>query len=154
MAIGLYLDDMKVGSTYASATRTITETDVVNFAAHTGDYSEVHVSREFAKKTQFGRPIAHGMLGLAICHGLMVQTNFWKDTAIAFLGLREWNFRAPIFVGDTVHVRWTITEIRPSKTKPDRGVAVFAVELVNQDSVVVQEGTKLEMMHRKPAQNA
>lgn len=152
--IGTYLDDLQVGARYVSPTRTITETDVVWFAAHTGDYNELHTSREFARDTQFGRPIAHGLLGLSISHGLMARTGFMEGTGIAFLGIREWHFRAPVFPGDTVHVRFTVLEVRPSTTKPDRGVATFGVEIVNQDGVVVQEGTKLIMMRRQPRQEA
>lgn len=149
MAMGTYLDDLEVGARYVTPTRTITETDVVWFAGMTGDYNELHTSREFTRETQFGRPIAHGLLGLAVSHGLMARSGILEGTGIAFLGVRDWQFKAPVYPGDTIHVCVTVLEVRPSRSKPDRGVAVFQVEVVNQEGTVVQAGTKSIMMRRK-----
>src|SRR4051812_30925329 len=107
--------DLYVGLSFESPSRTITEADVVAFAGLTGDYSEVHTSEAFAQRTTFGRRIAHGMLGLSYAHGLMwARTGELRDCAIAFLGLSDWKFRRPIFLGDTIHVRYQIAELRDS----------------------------------------
>lgn len=116
---------------------------MVAFAGLTGDYSELHTSEEFARHTVFGRRIAHGMLGLAYAHGLMwARTGEFRDCAIAFLGLSEWRFRAPIFLGDTITVKYSIVELRDSKSDSTRGIATFNVRVVNQRNETVQQGKK------------
>ena len=103
----LRFEDLHVGLRFTSPTRTVTESDVVMFAAMTGDWSELHTSEAFARQTQYGRRVAHGLLGLSIAHGLMwPRTNALRDIAIAFLGISDWRFRGPIFLGDTIHVRY------------------------------------------------
>lgn len=136
-------DDLYVGMEFSSPSRTITEADVVQFAALTGDFSELHTSEEFAKKTEYGRRVAHGMLGLAYAHGLMwARTGELRDCAIAFLGISDWRFVGPIFIGDTVHVRYVISELRESKSRPGTAIATFDVDVSNQDDRVVQRGKK------------
>jgi acyl dehydratase len=82
---GKYLDEWIVGEEYHTPSRTLTETDVVMFAAMSEDYNELHTSEEFMKNTQFAKRIVHGLLGLAISHGLLFRTGLLEGTAIAFL---------------------------------------------------------------------
>ena len=139
----LRFDDLFVGMEFVSPTRTVTEADVTQFAALTGDFSELHTSEQFARKTQYGRRVAHGMLGLAYAHGLMwPRTGELRDCAIAFLGIADWRFAGPIFLGDTIHVRYLIDELRESRSKPGTAIATFDVEVRNQDDVIVQRGQK------------
>lgn len=148
-------EDLYVGLEFDSPTRTITETDVVMFAALTGDYSELHTSEAFARKTQYGRRVAHGLLGLAIAHGLMwPRTGDLREVAIAFLGLSDWRFRRPIFLGDTVHVRYRIAELRDSRTHPDQAIATFEVELRNDRDEAVQQGRKALLVSKVPLEAA
>ena len=91
---GLYFEEFNVGDTVTSAGRTITEADIVNFAALSGDWNAIHVDAEFAKNSMFGERIAHGLLGLSIASGLAVRLGFIEDTVIAFMGL-DWKFRGP-----------------------------------------------------------
>ena len=98
--------DLHVGMSFRSPGRTITDADLVGFAGLTGDYSELHTSEVYAKNSQFGRRVAHGLLGLAYAHGLMwARTGELRETAVAFLGINEWKFLGPIFVGDTIFVK-------------------------------------------------
>ena len=86
--------DLHVGMAFRSPGRTITDADLVAFAGLTGDYSELHTSDVYAKSSQFGRRVAHGMLGLAYAHGLMwARTGELRETAIAFLGISDWKIR-------------------------------------------------------------
>ena len=101
---GLYFEEFNVGDTVTSAGRTITEADIVSFAALSGDWNAIHVDAEFARSQMFGERIAHGLLGLSIASGLAVRLGFIEDTVIAFMGL-DWKFRAPIKIGDTIHMR-------------------------------------------------
>ena len=72
------------------------------------------------ESSQFGRRVAHGMLGLAYAHGLMwARTGELRETAVAFLGIGEWKFVGPIFIGDTIFVNYRIVELRDSKSQAD-----------------------------------
>jgi acyl dehydratase len=143
--------DLHVGMSFRSPGRTITDADIVAFAGLTGDYSELHTSDVYAKSSQFGRRVAHGMLGLAYAHGLMwPRTGELRETAVAFLGITDWKFIAPIFVGDTIFVNYRIAELRDSKSRPTQAIAVFDVDVVNQDDQVVQRGRKALLVSKVP----
>ena len=144
-------EDLRVGLAFDSPTRTVTEADVVMFAGLTGDYSELHTSEAFARATEYGRRVAHGLLGLALAHGLMwPRTGALRDCAIAFLGLSDWRFRRPIFLGDTIHVTYAIVELRDSRSRPDQAIATFEVKVHNERGEVVQEGRKALLVSKVP----
>jgi len=143
--------DLHVGMTFRSPGRTITDADLVAFAGLTGDYSELHTSDVYAKSSQFGRRVAHGMLGLAYAHGLMwARTGELRETAIAFLGINEWKFAGPVFVGDTIFVNYRIAELRDSTSKPTQAIAVCDVEVETQDKRIVQRGRKALLLSKVP----
>lgn len=143
----LFWEELEVGSSLTTKSRTVTEADVVNFAGLSGDFNELHMSEEYAKNTAFGKRIAHGMLGLSIKSGLVQQLDLYE--VVAFLGI-NWNFKAPIFLGDTVHVVQTIKSKRETKN-PERGIVVIEAKLINQNGEVVQEGERTVMVKRKPS---
>jgi acyl dehydratase len=148
---GLRYADLHVGLSFRSPGRTITDADLVGFAGLTGDYSELHTSDVYAKNSQFGRRVAHGLLGLAYAHGLMwPRTGELRETAIAFLGINDWKFVGPIFVGDTIFVNYRLGQLRDSKSKPTQAIAVFDVSVVNQDDKVVQQGRKALLVSKVP----
>ena len=143
--------DLHVGMSFRSPGRTITDADLVAFAGLTGDYSELHTSDVYAKSSEFERRVAHGMLGLAYAHGLMwARTGDLRETAIAFLGIDDWRFLQPIFVGDTIFVNYRIAELRDSKSRPTQAIATFDVEVVDQDNRVVQRGRKALLVSKEP----
>src|SRR3954453_23083895 len=107
-AIFLYFDDVEVGQEWESQGRTVTEADIVNFAGLSGDFNPIHTDHEFAKTTPFRKPIAHGVLVWAIGSGLGV--NYPPMRTLAFLSIREWEFKGPVFIGDTVRVRPKVVE--------------------------------------------
>src|SRR5262244_1334546 len=149
--LGYTFADLHVGMSFRSPGRTITDADLVAFAGLTGDYSELHTSEVYARNSEFGRRVAHGMLGLAYAHGLMwARTGELRETAIAFLGLHDWKFTGPIFVGDTIFVNYRIAELRDSRSKPTQAIAVFDVEVVTQDERVVQRGRKALLVSKVP----
>jgi acyl dehydratase len=143
--------DLHVGMSFRSPGRTITDADLVAFAGLTGDYSELHTSDVYAKSSEFGRRVAHGMLGLAYAHGLMwARAGDLRETAIAFLGIDDWRFLQPIFVGDTIFVNYRIAELRDSKSRPTQAIATFDVEVVDQDNRVLQRGRKALLVSKVP----
>jgi acyl dehydratase len=132
-----FFDDIALGEEYESPGRTVTETDIVLFAGLSGDYNVLHTDAEFMKTSSFGERIAHGLLGLAIQGGLFTRATQAYAT-LAFVGLR-WKFKAPIRIGDTVHLRAKVIGKREA-SKPDRGVITLERTLLNQRGEVVQEG--------------
>ena len=146
--LGKYFEDFSVGESFTTRARTITETDIVTFAGLSGDYNPLHTDEVFARETPFGRRIAHGLLGLSVQSGLSQGLGITEGTTLAFLGL-TWNFKAPIFIGDTIHVVQSVDEKRKT-SKPERGIIVFGCKVVNQHGETVQDGTKTLMIRRKP----
>jgi len=137
---GKYIDDFEVGQVDHSPGRTITETEVVTYSWISGDTNPMHTDAEHAKKTPIGQRLAHGTLCLSVCTGLSARIGQLDGTAIAALGIDEWKFLKPVFIGDTVTLRTTVVTARISSTKPDRGVLVRRMDLLNQDGDVVQTG--------------
>ena len=133
----LNFDDLQPGDEWISPARTVTETDVVNFAGLSGDYNAIHVDHESARAGAFGRPVAHGLLGLAIVSGLALYSP--RVATLAFLAIERWAFLKPIAFGDTVHVVTRVDSITP-RARGRRAEVVWTRRLVNQDGVVVQEG--------------
>jgi acyl dehydratase len=136
MSEPLYFDQLAVGDCWESRRRTVTETDVVNFAGMTGDYDPLHVDHEFAKQTPFGRPIAHGLLGLSLLAGLSSTAPAMQTKA--FLGIGKWKFLRPLFIGDTVHVKTEVTDLNSKNRR--QGRVTWCRQLLNQMDEVVQEG--------------
>jgi 3-hydroxybutyryl-CoA dehydratase len=135
---GMYFEEFAVGLEVVSPGRTVTEADVVMFAALSGDYNQLHTDAEFAKGTVFGERIAHGLLGLSLAGGLAWRTGFIEGTVEAFTAL-EWKFRAPIKLGDTIHVRAKV--IRTKKMpQTGGGIVIFDVLVKNQRDETVQKG--------------
>lgn len=137
-AQGLYFEEFEVGDSMKSPGRTITEADIVAFCGLSGDFNELHSNVEYAKQSLFGKPVAHGLLGLAVASGLAGRLGFLESTAQAFMGL-EWKFKRPIFAGDTIHVRATVAQKKEVKQLKG-GVVVLDVAVLNQSDEVVQEG--------------
>ena len=147
----LYLDELEVGTAWTTRGRTITEGDLLTFGTWSGDMHPLHTDEEYARSTQFGTRIFHGPGALAMAFGLEMSLGWKLGSAIAFLGIRDWNLTAPIFPGDTIHVREEVVEVRPSSSKPDRGVVATRVQIVNQNGVVAQEGIWTVLLSRRPA---
>ena len=133
----LFFDDVEVGQEWESGGRTVTEADIVNYAGISGDFNPIHVDHEFAKTTPFRRPIAHGLLVLTIGSGLGV--NCPPMRTLAFLQVREWNFREPVFIGDTVRLKSRLLE-KTLRGRGRRGEMVWYRAVVNQAGKIVQDG--------------
>ena len=141
---GLLLEDFVIGREYVSPARTVTESDVVNFAGLSGDFNPLHMDEEFARQCPFGKRIAHGALGFIISTGLSNQIGIYEGTTIAFLECTV-KYPAPLSIGDTVHVVVTPTETRHS-SKPGKGILKQSLRLVNQNGVTVMESEQVLMM--------
>ena len=130
-------NDLAVGDEWESPSRTVTEADVSNFASLTGDFNALHVDHESARRGPFGRPVAHGLLGLSFAAGL---TSFApRVDTLAFLGILGWTFHKPILFGDTIKVLSRVEAMEP-RAKGRRGIITWHRRIVNQAGDMVQEG--------------
>lgn len=136
-AFTLGFQDLHVGDEWISPARTITEADVVAFAGVSGDFNPIHMDHESARKGPFRRPIAHGLLGIAVVSGLTSHAP--RVETLAFLGIVNWTFQQPVFFGDTVHVVSRIDALEP-RARGRRGIVTWHRRLVNQKGETVQEG--------------
>lgn len=148
--MGLYFEDLSVGMKWESSGRTITEADVVNFAGVSGDFNPLHMDDEFARRTLYGKRIAHGALVLSVVTGLRQRMGLFDDTLIGFLEIRSWRFLKPVFIGDTIRAVSEVRELREA-SKADRGVIVQHVQVRNQRGEIVQEGEFVTLVRRRGA---
>ena len=146
---GLYWEDFSVGQTLVTPKRTITSTDIVNFACLSGDFNDVHTNWEYAKSTQFGEPIAHGPLIYAIMGGLQYASGVNEGTLLALLQVDQWRMLGPVKHGDTLHMEATVIEKKAS-SKPDRGMVKFKRQFMKQGGVAVQEMEVSILYQRRP----
>ncbi len=144
-----FLDDWKVGEIYITKGRTIGECDVSTFAGLTGDHHANHTDARYMRDSIFGERIAHGLLGLSVAHGLMMQLNIITDNSIALLGIEDWKFHKAIVFGDTIYAKISVQDIIFSRGKQDRGVLKLFFEVFNQKDELCQSGCKVLMMKRK-----
>ena len=140
-------EDLVVGDEWESPRRTVTETDVVRFAGLSGDFNPLHTDHSATESNPFGRPVAHGLLGLAIASGLMSQAP--RVDTLAFLAILEWTFHRPILFGDTIHALSQVAELRPHASGR-RGVVTWHRRIINQSGRVVQEGRTQTLVRGRP----
>ena len=139
-----YYDDFQVGDIEVTRARTITETDIVNFAAFSGDWYPLHTNIEYAKRSPFGERIAHGMLVLSVATGLMP---LYEMAIIAFYGMDKVRFTAPTKIGDTIHVELEVIE-KQDKGEPG-GVISLKESVKNQRGEDVAISTMKVLIARK-----
>ncbi|GAA5232351.1 acyl dehydratase [Verticiella sediminum] len=135
-ARGMYFEDFVIGKRYATSRRTVTSTDIVNFACLSGDHNAPHIDHEFCKTQSYGEPIAHGPLILAIAGGLQCLSGVNDGTIVAMLGVDKWRMHLPVKHGDTIHVVFTPTEKKLSSSGRT-GTVVIDRLIVNQRGEVV-----------------
>jgi acyl dehydratase len=143
-----YLEDYVVGEERETFGRTITETDFVVHAGHTGDFFPHHVDAEFAKTQPSGQRIAHGTMIFAIGVGLTAS----EINPVAFsYGYDRLRFVKPVFIGDTIRTRTRITQVQPDPKRAGFGRVTERVEVVNQRDETVLACDHLYLVERKAA---
>lgn len=133
----LYMDDVEEGQSWISTARTITEADIVNFAGISGDFNPIHMDHEYARNTPYGKPIAHGLLTLAVTSGLSINSP--PIRTLAFVSIKDWQFLEPVFIGDTIHIRSTLLE-KEVRGRGRRALLTWQCEVLNQQEKVLQRG--------------
>jgi acyl dehydratase len=123
-------DKLEIGGRFVSRARTITETDVVNFAALTADWHPLHTNAVYAEQSMFGQRVAHGMLLLSYSIGLVPN-----EYVMALRRLNKVVFKRPVFFGDTIRVEGTVVNLRP--LNEEAGLVTGRWRIVNQDDQTV-----------------
>jgi monoamine oxidase len=141
-----YFEEYEIGSTRITTGRTITETDFVIHAGHTGDFFPHHVDAEFMKATPFGARIAHGTLVFSI--GIGLTANVINPVAFSY-GYDRLRFVRPVFIGDTIRTRTTIIEKQDDPKRVDAGRVIERCEVLNQRDEVVLAADHIYIVERR-----
>jgi acyl dehydratase len=147
---GLWFEEFSVGQSFAhEVRRTVLESDNMWFSNATCNPAALHIDAEYCKGTEFGRPIVNSLFTLGLVIGLSVQ-NTTLGTTIANLGMSDVRFPAPVYPGDTVHVRTSVQAVRASQSRPNAGIVTFVHEGLNQRDEIVCLCTRQALMLRRP----
>ncbi len=143
-----YFDDYVLGEARESRGRTITETDFVIHAGHSGDFFPHHMDAEHMKSTPFGARIAHGTMTFTIGIGLTAS----EINPLAFTyGYDRLRFPKPVYIGDTIKTRLTVTEKKDDPKRPTMGQIVETCEVINQKGEVVMACHHILLAEKKKA---
>ena len=145
---GLYFEEFEVGATMRTRGRTITEADLVQFAALTGDFNPMHTDAEYSRGAFMGQRVAHGMLTISYAIGQAYQLGILERTVLGFRGL-EMKFSSPVYIGDTIHAELTVAETKAAR-RLGGGVVALDIRILKQDGAVVQKGRLSLLMLSKP----
>lgn len=148
-----YLDDLSPGQRFTSPGLTLTEAEIIDFAWRY-DPQSFHLNANAAADSPYGGLIASGFQSLAICFRLFIQSGVLADSSLGSPGIDELRWLAPVRPGDTLHSEIEVLEARPSKSKPDRGIARLRYHAVNQRQEVVLSFIVNHLLRRRPAANA
>ena len=146
---GLFFEQFEIGQIHYSASRTITETDIVQFAGLSGDYNQIHTDIEFCKTTPFGQRIAHGLLVTSVASGLIAQSGLIEGTVLAFREIENWKFTKTTFIGDTVRVISEVVETK-ALARLGGGSVKIIVDVKNQKDETVMKGKWTVLIAGKP----
>ena len=146
---GMYFEEFFIGQRIISAGRTVSESDIITFAGLSGDFNQIHTDAVYAAQTPFGQRVAHGLLGLSIASGLVVQTGMMEGTILAFREINEWKFIQPIHIGDTIHVEVEVLETKEIR-RLGGGAIVISLDVKNQTGVTVMKGIWKALISGRP----
>ncbi len=147
---GRYFDEWQVGDRIEHPiTRTVTETDNVLISTLTHNPQPPHLDAEYAKGTEFGRPLVNSCFTFSLAVGVSVADTT-LGTLIANLGYDEMRFPVPVFVGDTLRIESEVTDLRPSQSRPNAGIVTWAHRAINQKGETVCAFKRSALLHKKP----
>jgi acyl dehydratase len=148
---GFYFEQFEVGQSFRhEIRRTVTETDNVLFSAMTHNPAAIHIDAEYARGTEFGKPLMNSAFTLGLVVGISVgDTTF--GTTVGNLGWDEVRFPKPVFAGDTIHVETWVLEKRESKSRPANGIVIFEHRGFNQRDELICSCKRSALMFRLPA---
>ena len=146
--MGRYYEDFTIGETYRHwPGRTITAADNTWFTLLTMNQHPIHFDEEYAKGTEFGKPLVNSTLTLAIVVGMSVADV--SQNAVANLGWTDIRMPAPVFNGDTLYAESTVLEKRASKSRPAQGIVSVATRAWKQDGTTVMTFNRSVLIPKK-----
>jgi acyl dehydratase len=146
---GMYFEEFEVGQKLMTPARTITETDIVNFAGVSGDYTSIHTDVVYSQSSPIGQRVAHGLLIVSVVSGLAARSGFLEGTVLVFREITEWKFSRPVFIGDTIHAELDVDE-KKAFPRLGGGAIILAIRVINQEEEVVMRGKFNLLMLSKP----
>ena len=147
---GLYFDEFKVGQTFNhEVRRTVTDMDNILFSTLTHNPAAIHLDVEYAKSTEFGRPLMNSIFTLGLVVGLSVYDTT-LGTTVGNLGWEEVRFPKPVFAGDTIRAESVVVARRESKSRPNQGIVTFEHRGFNQRDEEVVYCRRVALMLRRP----
>ena len=149
---GCYYEEFREGAVFEHPIRrTVTEMDNTLFSCLTHNPQPLHIDRHFCEtQTEFGQPLMNSLFTLGLMIGISVNDTT-LGTTIANLGMSEVKFPAPLFHGDTVHVRTTVLGKRESGSRPNAGIVEFLHEAFNQNDKLVATCRRSAFMLKRQA---
>lgn len=144
----MYFDELVPGAEFVGRGRTLTEADLSIACMVSGDWHPIHADETYAKSRGLRGRLFHGSFGILVATGLATTLPHFSDEVIGATGLRDWSYRLPLFVGDTIHVRTKIISKRMT-SDGKRAIVERSLSLINDRSEVVQDGiagTMLKVM--------
>jgi acyl dehydratase len=148
---GLYFEEFAEGQVFEHAlARTVTEMDNVLFTTLTMNPQPLHLDAEFAKTTEFGRPLVNSIFTLGLVIGISVGDTT-VGTTVANLGMSDVRFPKPVFHGDTIRATTTVIATRRSKSRGDAGIVEFEHQGLNQRGETVAICRRAALMKTRPA---
>ncbi len=143
-----FFEDYVPGQVYEFGSIAVTEDEIVAFAGRY-DPQPFHTDRDAAQRTQFGGLIASGWQTAGWMMRLVVEHYLSHVASLASPGVDELRWTQPVRAGDTLSVRATVVEARPSASKPDRGLVRTLFEVLNQRGEVVMSVKAMNMLKRR-----
>ena len=147
---GRFFDEWTVGDRVEHAiSRTVTETDNVLISTLTHNPQPLHLDAEYAKGTEFGRPLVNSCFTFSLAVGVSVADTT-LGTLVANLGYDEMRFPAPVFVGDTLRIESEVTDLRESKSRPNAGIVTWEHRAINQSGSAVCTFKRSALLLKRP----
>ena len=146
--MGKFFEELTAESAFETAPRRVTFEDIKTFIQLTGDDNRLHTDDDFARSQGFEGRIAHGALVVGIATGLAWSTGILTDTTIAFRAIEDWKFTQPVYPGDALRLRGSVSDTR-AMPRLGAGLVRFDLEVVNQKNVVVSSGSLRMLMRSK-----
>jgi len=147
---GKWFEELPVGLVVEHALRrTVTEADNVLFSSMTMNPAALHLDAEYAKGTEFGRPLVNSLFTLGLVVGISVLETT-HGTTVANLGFDRVEFPAPVFAGDTLRVESEVVAARESQSRPNEGIVTFEHRAFNQHGDLVCRAVRGALIHLRP----
>jgi len=144
-----FLDDFTPGQRFRTGGITLTEAEIIDFAWRY-DPQPFHLDTGAAERSPYGGLIASGFQSLALCFRLFIQSGMLAESSMGSPGIDELRWLAPVRPDDTLHCAVEVLEVRPSSSKPDRGIARFKYQALNQRDEVVLSFIVNHLLLRRP----